>query len=58
MPGDVLLHVPPVVPAGSLNVTVVAGQRTNVPNIEPATGMGSTVTCAVATTVPQLLVTV
>ena len=56
--GAVLLHVPPVVPVGSLNVIVVAGQRDKVPDIVPATGVRFTVTGAVAATVPQLLVTV
>ena len=58
IPGAVLLHVPPIVPVGSLNVTVLAGQSDNVPDIAPATGIGSTVTGAVAATVPQLFVTV
>lgn len=54
----VLLHTPPGVPVGSLNIMLAAGHTVNVPDITPATGFGFTVITLVAATVPQLLVTV
>ena len=42
-----LLHVPPAVPVGSLNVVLVDGQIVNVPEIAPAIGVGLTVTTTI-----------